>query len=123
MELKLKKCSSCGAMVEVINDCACDCGIMCCGKEMQNVVANSVDAAIEKHKPAYEVVGEYIVVTVNHVMEQDHYIEYVALVSDKVEGKKYLRPGTQAKAVFPYIKGSKLYAYCNKHGLWETDVD
>ena len=119
----IKKCNKCGAMVEVIKDCTCDnCGIKCCGVQMSEVRCNSVDAAVEKHKPNYEVVGNYIVATVNHVMEADHYIEYLVLVGDNVNAKKYLQRGTEAKAIFPYIPGSTLYAYCNKHGLWETEV-
>ena len=24
----------------------------------------------------------------------------------------------KASAIFPYVKGSKIYSFCNKHGLW-----
>lgn len=122
-EFLLRRCNKCGAMVEVINDCKCDeCGIKCCGDVMDVVRSNSVDASVEKHKPTYEVIGSYVVVSVNHVMEEDHYIEYIALDSDKINGKKYFKAGEVAKAVFPYIPGSKLYGYCNKHGLWVEEV-
>ena len=40
-----------------------------------------------------------------------------------INAKKNLEIGSEAKVVFPYIKGSKLYAYCNKHGMWSTDVE
>ncbi len=119
----IKKCTKCGALVEVLKDCECDnCGIRCCGEPMTVLKENSVDAAIEKHVPTYEVIGSYIVVTVNHVMENDHYIEWIALDTDKTTGKKYFKSGEQAKAVFPYIPGSKILSYCNKHGLWSTIV-
>ena len=119
----MKRCAQCGATIEVLKDCTCsDCGIVCCGEEMQTLTPNSVDASFEKHLPTYEVVGSYIVVTVPHVMEDEHYIEFVGLNSDKINAKKYFKPGEVAKAVFPYVKGSQIYAYCNKHGLWETEV-
>lgn len=122
-KFELRRCSGCGATIEVINDCKCDdCGIQCCGKVMEKVSANSVDASVEKHLPTYEVIGSYVVVSVNHVMEDEHYIEYIALDCDKVNGKKYFKPGETAKAVFPYIPGSRLYGYCNKHGLWMCEV-
>ena len=122
-EFEIKVCKKCGAMVEVLKDCTCEgCGIKCCGEEMVTMKANSVDASVEKHLPTYEVIGTYIVATVNHVMEDDHYIEYIALDSDRINAKKYLKPGEMAKAVFPYVPNSKLYAYCNKHGMWSTDV-
>lgn len=122
-ELVIKKCDSCGATVKVIEDCKCNgCGIVCCDKPMRELKANSVDAAVEKHVPNFEIEGEKIVVTVNHVMEEEHYIEWIAMHNDKCECTKYLKPGEEAKVTFKYIPGSKLYAYCNKHGLWEKDV-
>ena len=123
MSLIIRRCLKCGATVEVLEDCTCDnCGIKCCGETMAEMKPNTVDAAAEKHVPQVEVLSNYLVVNVNHVMEDDHYIEWVALSSDKVLGKKFLKPGEQAKAIFPYIKGSEVYAYCNKHGLWKADV-
>ena len=122
-EFVLRHCAKCGAMVEVIKDCECDdCGIKCCGEQMQVVKPNTVDASVEKHKPEVEVVGNYVVVTVNHVMEDEHYIEYIALDSDMINAKKYLTIGGVAKAIFPYVPGSTVYAYCNKHGMWSTEV-
>jgi len=122
-EFVLRKCNKCGAMVEVIKDCTCDnCGIQCCGEAMQVIVPNAVDASVEKHMPEYEVVGQYVVVAVNHEMTDEHYIEYVALDAKNVNAKKYFKPGEQAKAVFPYIAGSKVYAFCNKHGIWENVI-
>ena len=122
-KLVIKKCLKCGATVEVEKDCKCkNCGIQCCGQPMVELKANSSDGAAEKHLPTYEVVGEYVVVTVPHVMTEEHYIEYVALVCNKISAKKFFKPGEQPKAIFPYVKGSKLYSMCNKHGLWETLV-
>ena len=120
----LKKCKKCGAFVEVLEDCTCEnCGIKCCGQEMEIVKENSVECAVEKHKPEYKVVGNYIVVNVNHVMEPEHFIDFVAISSEKLCAKKYFDPNEAPVAIFPYVKGSKIYAYCNKHGLWSTIVD
>ena len=123
-ELVLKKCEKCGAMVKVIQDCNCNgCEIICCDEPMKVVTPNSVDAAVEKHVPTYEVQGDKIVVSCNHVMEEEHYIEWIALVSEDRECTKYLEIGKEAKVTFKYIPGSTLYAYCNKHGLWKKDVE
>ena len=123
-KLSLKKCKKCGARVEIIEDCKCEnCGIKCCGEQMSEIRQNNKEYSFEKHMPEYEVVGNFIVATVNHVMEDDHYIEYIALCSDGITAKKYLEIGKTAQAVFPYVKGSKLYGYCNKHGLWEITVE
>lgn len=124
MELLVKRCKSCGAMVKVIKDCNCEgCGIVCCGNAMEILKPNSVDAAVEKHVPTYEIKDDEIYVTVNHVMEQDHYIEWISIVSDGKECTKYLKPGEEAKAHFKYVSGSTIYAYCNKHELWKKEVE
>ena len=122
-ELEIKRCNKCGAIVKVIKDCNCDgCGIICCEEPMQVVVPNSVDAAVEKHVPTYEVVGDEIAVKVNHVMEKEHYIEWISLVKENKEYTVTLYPEQNAECRFPYLKGATLYAYCNKHGLWKTEV-
>lgn len=123
-ELIIRRCKHCGAMVKVLEDCTCDnCGIKCCGEQMEELVPNSVDAAVEKHVPTYEVKDGKIFVKVNHVMEDDHYIEWVSFVFDNKEVTTYFKPGEEAIAHCKYVPGSTIYAYCNKHGLWKKDVE
>ena len=123
-ELVIKRCKSCGAMVKVLKDCTCEnCGIKCCGEEMEILVPNSVEASLEKHIPTYEKVEDEIFVKVNHPMEKEHYIEWVALVKDNKEYVVNLYPEQNAECRFKYIPGSTIYAYCNKHGLWKKDVE
>lgn len=124
MNLLIKKCLKCGATVEVLQDCTCkNCGIQCCGQQMVALKPNTSDGAAEKHVPTYEIVGGFVVASVPHVMQEDHFIEWIALVGNGVIGKKFFKPNEVPKAVFPYQKGSKLYAFCNKHGIWEAKVD
>ena len=121
--LIIKKCNSCGAMVDVLEDCTCnDCGIKCCGEEMKELIPNSVDAAVEKHVPTYEVVEDEILVKVNHVMEKEHYIEWIAIVKENKKTMVTLYPEQDAEVRFQYMPGATIYAYCNKHGLWKADV-
>lgn len=117
-EIKLKKCLKCGNIVRVKNNSK----IMCCDNEMIDIKPNTEECAIEKHLPVYEKVEDEIYVTVNHVMEKEHYIEWIMLVSDNKEYVVKLYPEQEAQARFPYIQGSTIYAYCNKHGLWKTEV-
>ena len=120
----IKKCLKCGAMVEVIDDCKCDnCGIRCCGEPMETMIPNSIECAVEKHLPIYERVGEYIVVTVPHVMDDEHYIRFISLSSEKINAKKIFKSGETPKAVFPYVKGSVISALCNKHGIWNITIE
>lgn len=123
-ELKIKQCAKCGAVVKVLEDCKCaGCGIQCCGETMRELVPNSVDAAIEKHLPTYEVKDGKIYVKVNHVMEEEHYIEWISIVFGDKECITYLEPGKNAIAHCKYVPGATIYAYCNKHGLWKIEVE
>ena len=121
-ELNLKKCPSCGALVKVINDCHCPCGIACCDTKMVDIKANSTDASFEKHIPTYEIKDHNLIVKVNHVMEEEHLINWVMFLTETNETTIYFEPGKPAEAIFPYEKGI-LYAYCNKHGLWQCNVE
>jgi superoxide reductase len=121
-EFIVKKCSKCGAVIKVLDDCNCKCGFECCGEKMETLVPNSVDAAVEKHVPTYEVKDGKIYVKVNHVMEEDHSIEWISIVFGDKEVTTYLEPGKEAVAHCKYVPGSVIYAYCNKHGLWKTEV-
>ena len=99
--------------------------VTCCGKPMEELIPNTVDASVEKHLPVYELVEDEIVVKVGdieHPMEKEHYIMWIAQVTDNRTTRVRLYPEQSTETRFPYIKGSLLYAYCNKHGLWETEV-
>ena len=90
---------------------------------MKEMKANSVDASVEKHKPTYTIEDNKLIITVNHVMEDDHYIEWICLLTDKKEEYVYFLPGDKAKAVFDKAECGEIYSYCNKHGLWKTDIE
>ena len=121
-ELIIKTCKICGTVISVLEGSE-KVSIKCCNQEMDTLVPNSVDAAVEKHVPSYEKVEDEIYVKVNHVMEKEHYIEWIALVTDNKEYKVLLYPEQNAECEFPYLPGSTLYAYCNKHGLWKQIVE
>ena len=69
------------------------------------------------------VMVNHIIVKVNHVMEEDHFIEWIAMLANNKIIKKFLLPGEEACVIFPYVKGSKIYSFCNKHGLWAKDIE
>ena len=122
-ELIIKRCKTCGAMVKVIEDCTCeDCGIKCCGEEMEKLIPNSVDASAEKHVPQIEKVEDEIFVKVPHPMEKEHYIEWIAQVTDNKDEFIYLYPEGPAEVRFKNIPNATIYAYCNKHGLWKKEM-
>lgn len=117
-------CPICGNVIGLIEG---DINHMtCCGKPMQLLEANTTDAAQEKHVPVYERVEDEIAVkvgSVEHPMEKEHYIAWVAQMTDNRTIRVRLYPEQATTVRFPYVKGARLYAYCNKHGLWGTTVE
>lgn len=117
------RCPICGNVIELIEGDINH--MMCCGQKMELMVANTQDAAVEKHVPVYEKVEDEIVVKVgevDHPMEKDHYIMWVAQVNDNQVSRVTLYPEQGISVRFKYIPNSTIYAYCNKHGLWKVEV-
>lgn len=93
-------------------------------KEVENVdgiKANSVDASFEKHIPQYNIDNQEVEVFVNHVMEDDHYIEWIMIDYGDKQIIKHFKPGEEARIKVSYQKGMKAYSYCNKHSLWVNE--
>ena len=124
MEMKFYICEHCGNIIAKVKDAGVP--VVCCGEKMKELVPNTEDAAQEKHVPAYELKGNVVEVTVGaveHPMLEEHYIEWIALQTDKGNQRKQLKPGDAPKASFALLDGEKLeavYAYCNLHGLWKA---
>lgn len=119
-------CPDCGLVIEAIHDS----GIApsCCGMKMDELRPNTVEASGEKHLPAVSVSGDTVSVnvgSVNHPMQDAHYIEWVQLITEHGSQRRYLRPGETPNVVFQ-LGGEKplaVYAYCNLHGLWKTELN
>ncbi len=116
------KCGVCGNVVEVINDGGGE--LVCCGQSMQAVAENSTDAATEKHVPVVAAIdGGYRVTvgSVNHPMEEAHWIEWIELIADGRVYREVLNPGAAPVAEFKVdAKTVRARAYCNLHGLWTS---
>lgn len=121
--VRFYKCPICGNVIGLIHGDSQR--IMCCGEKMELMEANSTDAVQEKHIPVYEHVEDEIVVKVGeveHPMEKEHYIMWIAQVTDNQTTRIRLFPEQATTVRFKYIPNAILYAYCNKHGLWKTEV-
>lgn len=118
-------CKHCGNMAGMIKDRG---PIMsCCNEQMSELVPNTVEASTEKHLPAVSVSGDKVSVevgTVHHPMEEAHYIGWVYLQTANGGQRKELKLGEKPVAAFTLCddKPVAVYAYCNLHGLWKTEV-
>ena len=123
---KFYVCAHCGNIVEMVHDAGVP--VVCCGQKMDELVPNTVDASGEKHIPAVTVsdgIVEVNVGSVDHPMVDVHWIEWVQLNTDKGRYRKVLKPGESPKVSFPLQdeKPLAVYAFCNLHGLWLTELD
>ena len=120
--LEVYKCGVCGNIVEVLH--AGKGNLVCCGKPMNLLVENTVDAAKEKHVPVIEKVDGGVKVKVGevaHPMEEKHWIEWVEIIADGKTYRQYLNPGEVPEAIFN-VTADQITAreYCNIHGLWKA---
>ena len=123
--MKFLRCAVCGKIVALVNDCS-SCPTKCCGEAMQEIPVNTQDGAHEKHLPVYAVDGNVLRVKVGevaHPMLDAHYIQWVAVETDKGNQRKVLKPGQAPEAEFALLPGEKVlavYEYCNLHGLYKA---
>lgn len=117
------KCLVCGNMVDVVHVGGGD--LVCCGQPMILQVENSVDAAIEKHVPIKEIIGDKVLVKigeVEHPMIAEHYIEWVEVITAARVYRKHFTPGEKPFAEFNIQEEViSVRAYCNLHGLWKNN--
>ncbi|MCL2678737.1 MAG: desulfoferrodoxin [Dehalococcoidia bacterium] len=127
-------CKHCGNMVGFIYDKGPP--LVCCGDKMTELVPNTVDASHEKHVPAIKkaeecpcgcTCGSALVIeigSVPHPMTSEHNISFVYIETENGGKQRYLKVGQEPviKVCCCDDKPVAIYAYCNLHGLWKTEV-
>ncbi len=118
-------CEHCGNLIGMIHDAGVP--MMCCGQKMTKIVPGTVDASKEKHIPVVSVEDntvKVVVGSVEHPMQAEHHIAWVYLQTDKGGQRKNLAIDSAPEVVFALAeeKPVAVYAYCNLHGLWKTDI-
>ncbi len=119
------KCDECGNFITFLGEKAAT--PACCGKPMKEVAPNTTDAAQEKHVPVVSIDGDKVNVrvgSVDHPMQEEHYITFIILETNMGFQKKDLHPGEEPSANFVLAEGEKAvaaYEYCNLHGFWKAE--
>ncbi|MBO4477018.1 MAG: desulfoferrodoxin [Lachnospiraceae bacterium] len=124
--MKFYICNHCKNIIIKVKDSGVP--VVCCGEKMTEIVANTTDAAFEKHVPAVTVDGSKVTVcvgSVQHPMLPEHYIQFILLETTNGYQVKNLKPGEAPVAEFILAEGESAvaaYEYCNLHGLWKAEI-
>ncbi|MDO4731731.1 MAG: desulfoferrodoxin family protein [Clostridia bacterium] len=118
-------CEHCGNLIGMVNDAGVP--MMCCGQKMTLLEPGTVEASTEKHIPVVNISDNIVEVkigSVDHPMVEEHSILWVYLQTDRGGQRKCLKVGSEPKVRFALCdeKPVSVYAYCNLHGLWKTDI-
>ena len=118
-------CEHCGNIVGMIHSAGVP--LMCCGQKMTKLEAGVVEASLEKHIPVVTVEGNTVRVnvgSVTHPMSEEHHIAWVYLQTNRGGQRKCLDVTGAPEVTFTLADETPVavYAYCNLHGLWKTDL-
>ena len=93
--------------------------VSCCGITLPPLEPETADL---KHMINANIVEDEYYVSVEHPMTKEHYISFIAAVSD--QGVQFIKlyPEGTAEARFKINRVRKLYAYCNRHGLFRLNI-
>ncbi len=118
-------CAHCSSLVQTLNET----GVTpnCCGAPMSELTPNTTEGATEKHLPVAKIYDGCVHVCVGsaeHPMTEEHSIQWIYLETSCCGRFHPLSSSEPPRAEFPLGKEKPVavYAYCNLHGLWKTDL-
>ena len=122
-KLQVYKCEVCGNIVEMIYVGGGT--LVCCNQNMTAFNEKSQDEGNEKHLPVVEETDSGVKVkvgSVQHPMEEDHYIQWIEVITKEKAYREFLNPGDIPEAEFCVKKDdiTAVRELCNKHGLWKV---
>ena len=124
MATKFYKCEHCGNVVVKVVDSGIP--VVCCGEKMKELVANTVDASLEKHVPVVTRLDDCTlkveVGSVPHPMTLEHHIAFIYVETENGGIRVDLTDKPEAVVCTCTGKPVAVYEYCNLHGLWKTEL-
>mgnify|MGYP003318022626 FL=1 len=124
MATKFFKCRHCGNVIEKIVDS--DVPVVCCGEKMEELVANTVEASVEKHLPVVTRIDDCTIKvevgSVAHPMLPEHHIAFIYVETENGGIRVNLSDKPEAVICPCSSRPIAVYEYCNLHGLWKTTL-
>jgi len=126
MKARFYRCNLCDQLVLVLDKRVSP--LICCGSEMEYLTSRNDDQVKEKHVPSYVRNGNEVTVSVGstlHPSSKEHYIDWVAILTNKGYQVKYISRNELPITKFFLDKDEELlsiYSYCNLHSLYEKKI-
>ena len=112
---KFYVCPICGNVIHAMGEGA----FSCCGIRLPSQEAEEPD---EYHRLFVENDDGELYVYLNHPMEKNHYVSFIAYVTDSQIQLEKLYPEQEAQTRFRRAGRGAIYAFCNRHGLYSVKV-
>jgi len=128
--LEFYKCQVCGNLVEILNSGVGE--LVCCSQPMNLLIPHTTEDQYmnDHHLPVIEESedGEKLIRigSTQHDMSEEHHIEFIETISkdQKNVHLKFLDLGE--RPIIDYkcrTRTNTARCHCNKHGLWEGELD
>ena len=108
-------CPVCGNVIHANGEAV----VSCCGITLPPAEPEEDDGG---HTITVEGVEDEYFVSVNHPMTKEHYISFIAAVSDCGVNIVKMYPEGNAEARIKKNRVRFFYVYCNRHGLFRLDM-
>ena len=115
LKTRFYMCPICGNVIHATGEAV----VSCCGIALPPLEPEEPDGA---HALRVAVVEDEYYVTVDHPMSREHHIAFLAAASDQGVQLVKLYPEGEAEARFKISRVRRLYACCNRHGMFGIDV-
>ena len=113
LRCKFYVCPVCGNIIHSTGSTL----VSCCGITLPPLEAENAD---EHHSITVENVEDEHFLTVRHPMTKEHYISFIAFVTDQQLQMVKLYPEGNAETRLQLRGRGYLYYYCNRHGLFRV---
>ena len=113
---KFYVCPICGNIIHTTGEAV----ISCCGITLP-ALESEVNTSDSEHIISVQTIEDEYFVTINHPMTKEHYISFIAAISDQGIQliKLYSEGPAQARLKIAGVR--KIFAYCNLHVLFEVN--
>lgn len=109
--IKFYVCPNCGNILTALSDTA----ISCCGKKLLPLELKKPNAA---DRLSVKIIENEFFISANHEMTKEHYISFVALITDDTLILRKQYPEWDLQARIPFFAHGQLVWYCTRHGLF-----